>query len=94
MRDGNLWSLRFGNNFLRRELQDFSLDPRLRLNERFTALARLHYDARRHRFTEQTYGVAHNLGNTWLISYSVSVYSGRKRESNFGLDLRVDAIRF
>jgi LPS-assembly protein len=94
LRDGTAWSLRLANNYLRRELQDYALEPRVRLNERFTALARLYYDARRHRFTEQTYGVAHNVANTWLVSYSLSVYSGRKRESNFGFDARVDALRF
>lgn len=93
-RDGTAWSLRFGNNFLRRELEDYSTDLRVRLNERFEAISRLQYDARRRRFNEQTYGLAHNLGDTWLVSYSVSVYSGRKRESNFGFDVRVDALRF
>ncbi len=94
LRDGTAWSLRFGNNFLRRELEDYSVDLRVRLNERFDALSRLHYDARRRRFNEQTYGVAHTLANTWLVTYSVSIYSGRRRESNFGFDLRVDALRF
>jgi LPS-assembly protein len=94
LRDGTAWTLRFGNNFLRRELQDYTIDARRRLNERFEAVARLQYDARRHRFNEQTYGVAHTLANTWVVSYSVSVYSGRKRESNFGFDLRIDALHF
>ena len=94
IRDGTAWSLRFGNNFLRRQIQDYSLDTRLRLNERFAAVSRLHYDARKRRFNEQTYGLAHSLGHMWLVSYSVSVYSGRKRESNFGFDLRIDALHF
>jgi LPS-assembly protein len=94
LRDGTVWSLRLGNNFLRRDLEDYSADLRTRINERFETVARVSYDTRRHRFTEQTYGVAQNLGNTWLVTYSVSVYSGRKRESNFGFDLRIDALRF
>ena len=94
LRDGPVWSLRFGNNFLRHDIQDYSVDTRVRINERFSALSRHHYDARKHRFIEQTYGVAQNLANTWLVSYEVSVYSGRKRESNFGFNLRVDALRF
>ncbi|MBM3853578.1 MAG: LPS assembly protein LptD, partial [Verrucomicrobia bacterium] len=94
LRDGDAWSLRFGNNFLRQQIQDYLVHGRWRIDERFEAVTRLHYDARRRRFTEQTYGVAHNVGNSWLISYMVSVYSGRRRESNFGLDVRVDAIRF
>ena len=94
VRDGTLWSLRFANNFLRRQIEDYSIEGRLRLTERFEALTRLHYDARRRRFNEQTYGIAQNLGNTWLVSYNVSLYSGRSRESSFGFNVRVDALGF
>ncbi|MSU50872.1 MAG: LPS-assembly protein LptD [Opitutus sp.] len=94
LRDGRAWTLRFGNNFLRQQLQDYSTDLRYRINERFEGLTRLRYDARKHRFNEQAYGVVQNLGNTWLISYTVSIYSGRKRESNFGLNVQIDTVRF
>lgn len=94
VRDGRFWSLRFGNNFLRNELQDYVLDGRVRLNERLEALTRLHYDARKRRFNEQSYGISQNLGNTWLISYVVNLYSGRRRESNFGFNIQVDTVRF
>jgi LPS-assembly protein len=94
IRDGDVWSIRFGNNFLRRQIQDFSVDGRVRLTERFDALTRLHYDARRSRFNEQAYGITQNLGNTWLISYTVSLYSGRRRESSFGFNVQVDTVQF
>ncbi len=94
VRDGRFWSVRFGNNFLRNELQDYTVDARARINERFEALTRLHYDARRHRFNEQAYGISQNLGNTWLVSYTVSLYSGRKRESSFGFNVQIDTVRF
>lgn len=94
LRDGSGWSVRLGNNFLRGELQDYTLHARRRLDERFSALVRLQYDERRRRLNEQTYGVAQTLANTWIVTYSVSVFSGRRRESNFGLDVRVDAVRF
>ena len=94
IRDGAAWSVRFGNNFLRREIQDYSVDGRLRLTERFEALTRLHYDARKRRFNEQAYGITQNLSNTWLISYTVSLYSGRRRESSFGFNVQIDTVRF
>lgn len=94
LRDGNVWSLRFGNNFLRDQLQDYSIDGRLRITERFEAVTRLHYDARKRRFNEQAYGIAQNLGNAWLISYTVSLYSGRSRESAFGFNVQIDSLRF
>ena len=94
LREGDRWSLRWGNNFLRRELEDYSVDGRARLREGLEFITRLQYDARRRRFNEQTYGLAFAVANTWLVTSSVSVYSGRKRESSFGFDLRVDALRF
>lgn len=94
IKDGTEWSLRFGNNFLRHEIQDYSIDGRVRINERFEALTRLHYDARRRRFNEQVYGIAQNLGNTWLVNYTVSLYSGRRRESSFGFRVEIEAVRF
>ncbi|MBL9201941.1 MAG: LPS-assembly protein LptD [Opitutaceae bacterium] len=94
IRDGRAWSVRFSNNFLRRQLEDYAVEGRLRINERFEALTKLHYDARKRRFNEQAYGIAQNLGNTWLISYTVSLYEGRRRESSFGFNVQVDTVRF
>lgn len=94
IRDGRFWSLRFANNFLRRQIEDYMIDGRMRINERLEGLARLHYDARRRRFNEQSYGVVQNLGNTWFVSYTVSLYSGRRRESSFGFNVQIETVRF
>lgn len=92
--DGDRWSVLFGNNFLRDQLQDYNIDARRRLNEEFEALARLRYDERKHRFNEQAYGLVQNLANTWRISYLVSLYSGPRRESHFGFSIQIDTVRF
>jgi LPS-assembly protein len=94
IRDGRFWSVRFANNFLRRQIEDYLIDGRVRINERLEALSRLRYDARRRRFNEQAYGIVQNLGNTWLVSYTVSLYSGRRRESSFGFNVQIDTVRF
>jgi LPS-assembly protein len=94
LHDAEIWSVRFSNNFLRAQLHDYAIEGRLRINESFTALSRLNYDVRKRRFNEQAYGVAQNLGNTWRLSYIVSLYSGRKRESSFGFNLQIDTVRF
>lgn len=94
LRNGRDWSLRFANNFLRREIEDYLIEGRRRINEAYETIARLHYDARRRRFNEQSYGIAQNLGNTWLVSYTVSLYSGRRRESSFGFGVQIDTVRF
>ncbi len=94
LRDGRAWSVRFANNFLRDQIQDYLVDGRVRLNEAIETLTRLHYDARRHRFNEQSYGIVHNLANTWEISYTVSLFAGRSRESSFGFNIQINTVRF
>jgi LPS-assembly protein len=94
VRDGDAWTVRFANNFLRHQLQDYMVDARARLNEEYDVLAQVRYDQRKHRFTEQAYGIVQNLANTWRISYVVSFYSGRRRESAFGFSVQIDTMRF
>jgi LPS-assembly protein len=94
LRDGDAWSVRFANNFLRDDIEDYLVEGRLRLNEIFEAQTRLHYDARKRRFNEQAYGITQNIDNVWRVSYVVTLYSGRQRESDFGFSVRIEAFRF
>jgi LPS-assembly protein len=94
VRDGHEWQARFSSNFLRGELDDYLLEGTRRFNEVFDGIIELRYDARQHRFNEQSYGIRHNIGNTWRIEYLVTLYDGPRRESRYGLNVRVTAIRF
>ncbi len=94
LRDGHEWTARFSSNFLRSELNDYFFEGSRRFNEAFEGIVHLRYDARKQRFNEQTYGVRHNLGNTWRIEYLVTLYDGPRRESRFGFNIRVDALHF
>ena len=94
LRDGTAWSVRFSNNFLRRETEDYRVEGRLHVNEAYDVLGRLQYDARARRFNEQAYGVVQNLDNTWFIEYVVSVRSGSRRENGFGFSIQVEAHAF
>lgn len=94
LRDGDVWALRFNNHFLRADTEQYSIEASRRLSEVVDLQARLSYDARKHRFNEQAYGVTQTLGATWQIVYTVSVYNGPRRESNFGFNLRIRSIGF
>ncbi|KXU34675.1 hypothetical protein AXK11_08070 [Cephaloticoccus primus] len=94
LRDGEAWALRLQSHFLRGELNEYVLGYELALNEALTVLTRLHYDARRSRFNEQAYGLRQNLGNIWSLQYTVSIYDGRRRESDFGFNFSVQALGF
>ncbi len=94
LRDGDSWALRFSSHLLRGQIEEFVVSPRMRINEAYETVAKLHYDARQRRFNEQAYGLRQNLHNTWVIEYLVTLYEGPRRESNFGFSIRVEALGF
>lgn len=94
LRDGDEWTARFASNFLRGELNDYFLESTRRFNEVFAGVLHLRYDARQRRFNEQAYGIRQNIGNNWSVEYIVTLYDGPRRESRFGFNVRIDAIRF
>ncbi|HWA09327.1 MAG TPA: LPS assembly protein LptD [Opitutaceae bacterium] len=94
LHDGDAWSLRFASHFLSNDTEEYALDGTARFNESYEAISRLHYDARRRRFVEQAYGIRQNLGNTWRLGYTVSIYDGPRREGHFGFNVQLEAIGF
>ncbi len=94
LRDGDAWSLRFSNYYLREDTAEYAINGALRLNEAYEAIARVQYDARLHLYVEQVYGITQNLGNTWRVTYAITLYDGPRRESKSGFRLSVDLIRF
>ncbi|MBW7896308.1 MAG: LPS-assembly protein LptD [Opitutaceae bacterium] len=94
LRDGEAWSLRFDSHFLRREIDEYFAEYEMRMNEIYSAVARLRYDSRTSRFNEQALGLRQNLGNIWRIQYLLTMYDGPRRESDFGFSVSVDALGF
>jgi LPS-assembly protein len=94
LRDGEAWSLYLGNHFLRRNIHEYVTEGRYRLNEAYQLSARLHFDARKDRFIEQSYGLIQNLDNLWTIRYGISVFDGQRRESKFGFTITANLVGF
>lgn len=88
------WSLRLGTHYLRNDIEEYIAESRVRLNEVFEGFARLHYDAIRSRFVQQTYGIRHTLDNAWVLQYGINIYEGRRRESSFGFVVELETVRF
>lgn len=88
------WSLRLGTHYLRHDIEEYVMDSRVRLNEVFEAFGRLHYDAPRSRFVQQTYGIRQTLDNLWVLQYGINLYEGRRRESSFGFVIELETVRF
>jgi LPS-assembly protein len=92
--DGDRWSASLYADTLQREISQYELNTRYRLNEVWELFAALRYDAREERFNEQRYGVYQNLHNQWLLRYSLAFREGSRREASWAFSLSVDLLRF
>ena len=92
--DGEKWSLSIHTDYLQREFDQYGLDYFYRINPWLGLRARLRYDAKRHDFIEQIYGLRHRLGNSWEIEYQVAFRSGTTREDNTSFNIRLNLLQF
>lgn len=97
--DANVWNFRLGTYYLEesvaaRQIQEYTADYGLRLNEIYSVQARFRYDSRNSRFTEQTYAFRQRLSRTWTVSYELSLYDGPRREDDLGVAVRVETEGF
>ena len=61
--DAQFWTARFGMQFLRDQLEKYTLDVAYRLNERFTLTGLWRYDTIESQFYEQVYGLRQTFRN-------------------------------
>jgi LPS-assembly protein len=94
LKDQDWWSARLATHFLKDNYQEYLLEYRQKLNEVYDVTALWRYDARNHRFNEQSYGVWQRLGQTWAVRYEVSWFNGPNREGRFALNLEVELLKF
>jgi LPS-assembly protein len=92
--DADLWSFHVGNDFLRRENDDYVAEFRVRLNEVYRLHVVTLYDERQHLFPEQSLALEQNLVNTWSIRYVVTLSQGPNRDGHFGFNVQFDLIHF
>ena len=92
--DGDFWSARFGTQFLRGQLEEYSLDSRIRLDERFALTGRWRYDAIRSSFYEQVYGLRQTLRNLWAIEYQIAFIHGQSQENGFQFRVSIEVFKF
>ena len=92
--DGEFWTARFGTQFLRNQLEEYSLDAQVRLNERFTLTGRWRFDAIESKFYEQVYGLRQTIRNLWSIEYQIAFLEGQRHENGFQFRVSLEVFKF
>ena len=100
-RDPGIWSARVGTDFLKNNpaaplggIQEYSLDLSYFFNEAFEALARFRYDSRRGDFSQQSFGLRHNIRNLWFIEYVLTFREGDTRAGDVSFGVSVELASF
>lgn len=88
------WQIQFANHYLENDIQEFIGAIAYRFNEVWEGYTRHHFDSRRSRFVEQSYGVRQTIANRWQVGYELSFFEGNRRESDFGFSVRLDILNF
>ena len=92
--DGEFWTARFGTQFLRNQLEEYTLDTKVRLNERFAVIGRWRYDANAGTFYEQAYGLRQTLHNLWTVEYQIAFLNGQRQENGFQFRVSLEVFKF
>lgn len=92
--DGQFWSARMGTQFLRGQLEEYTLDGQIRLNERYTLTGRWRFDAVDSSFYEQVYGLRQTIRNLWSIEYQIAFLEGQRHENGFQFRVSLEVFKF
>ncbi len=92
--DSHFWTTRFGTQFLRDQLEEYSLDVAIRLNERFTVTGLWRYDVSESQLYEQVYGLRQTFRNLWSLEYQIAFQEGQRRESGFQFRVQLEVFKF
>lgn len=94
LHNADQWQLQLATHYLESDIQEYIGSYAYRFNEVWQGYTRLHFDSRRDRFVEQTYGIRQTIANRWAIGYEISFFEGQRRESDFSFGIRLDAVTF
>ncbi|MBK8477189.1 MAG: LPS-assembly protein LptD [Opitutaceae bacterium] len=92
--DGEFWSARFGTQFLRDQLEEYTLDGQIRLNERYALTGRWRFDAIDNSLYEQVYGLRQTIRNLWSIEYQIAFLEGQRHENGFQFRVSLEVFKF
>ncbi|TVP78713.1 MAG: LPS-assembly protein LptD [Puniceicoccaceae bacterium] len=89
LRSGETWELGLSTDLLNNRVDQYRLDFVYRINERYSFLSDLRFDARTGDFTRFSLGVRTRLGSTWELLYAVTFREDSRRESDVEFNIRL-----
>jgi LPS-assembly protein len=97
--DSDVWRFRLGTHYLNdpvtaRRIEEYTATYGLRLNEIYSIVARVRYNANTATFTEQSIELSQRLSRLWTLHYALSSFDGPRREDDLGVSVSIEAEGF
>jgi LPS-assembly protein len=89
IRSGEIWEIGLSNDLLNNQIDQYRLDFIYRINERFSFLTDLRYDANTGQFTRTRIGLHTRIGNSWEVLYALTFRKDAQRESDVEFTVRL-----
>lgn len=99
LQDSDVWRFRLGTHYLddpvtARRIEEITAAYGLRLNEIYSIVARVRYNANSGDFTEQSIELSQRLSRLWTLHYALSAFDGPRREDDLGISVSIEAEAF
>jgi len=92
--DQEFWGIGLGTEFLKHEFQQYTLDARYRINDTFSLLGNIRYDAKTGILNELSVRISQNIRNLWVVDYGFTVFDGPRRISGNRVEFGIRFLGF
>jgi len=93
IKSGEIWELGLSTDLLDKRINQYRLDYINLINERYSFVANLNFDANSSKFTKFRLGLQTQLGSTWKLLYAITFREDARRESDVSFDIQLRLAR-
>ena len=89
IKSGEIWELGLSTDLLNKRINQYRLDYIYLINERYSFVTKLNFDANSNKFTIFRLGLQTQLSSTWELLYAITFREDARRESDVSFDIQL-----
>jgi len=93
IKSGEIWELGLSTDLLNKHINQYRLDYIYLINERYSFLTDVNFDANSGKFTRFRVGLHTQIGSTWELLYAITFREDARRESDVSFDIQLRLAR-
>ena len=89
IKSGEIWELGLSTDLLNKRINQYRLDYIYLINERYSFVTNLNFDANSNKFSIFRLGLQTQLSSTWELLYAITFREDARRESDVSFDIQL-----